>query len=350
MQSLRFRPICLICLAAILIIIAGCEGLPTSAGNSPSNPSNPGTQAPGGNPGGGGNGGTPHSARTFVYFTNGNPFSSPAANTLVFKLNGDGTLIAGSSFSDPNIIFGQSSKFLIGVNGNSSALGPTVYSVNTQTGVPQSQVSHVKDGGGVTDGATLYTSVISTGGGVDAYSISSTGQLSLVPGSPFDAAPSGAFFNKSYASFQIVGSLLFADFNTVKDAGNITVFSRAANGALTRKFDFGNGDTPFGYVVHPTTRFGYVVSDISNLDVYSLDMNSNSATRIQQVSDPSGSGFVILDPAGKFLFLHDNGVREFSIDQGSGKLTEISGSPLASDNSIRDYGFDPSGRFLIVVH
>lgn len=355
MLSLRCRSTLSLFFAAILIAIIGCGGTGNSASN-PSTPSNPSN--PGGNPGGtgGGGGGAPQSS-TFVYFNNGNPLK----NIFAFKLGSDGTLTAmsGSPFPDPDIIFGQTSKFLVGANTNSSAFGPSVYSVNTQTGIPQGSVGHVNDGGGVTDGAVLYVSSISSngtngaGGGIDAYSISSTGQLSLVPGSPFDPSPSDVFFRNDYGPSQIVGSFLFASLNTVKDAGDVSVFSRAANGALTRKFGFGNGDSPFGFVIGPSARFAYVTSDVSNLDVYSLDLNADSATRIQQVQihDQVAGGFAVLDSGGKFLFMRDNGLRVFSIDQSSGKLTEVAGSPFfANDNGIQSFRVDPSGRFLIVEH
>ena len=266
----------------------------------------------------------------------------------MLKLNSDGTLatVPGSPFTDPNfLVQGQSGKFLLGNSAANNQL--TVYSVNTQTGVPQSPVSSTNGfGGGVTDGATVYRST----NGVDAFSISSSGQLALVPGSPFDPI-NGQFFTKDYEELQIVGSLLFGSFNTVKDAGNITVFSRAANGALTKLGEFGNGNTPGGFVVHPSASFAYLVTNPPDeLDVYSVDRTTGAGTRIQSVPTSGVFQDLTLDPAGKFLLVFDNGIREFSIDQGSGKLTEVAGSPfLAGDSSIHSLGFDPSGRFLIVA-
>ena len=353
MRSLRLRSIFLSLLAAILvIIIAGCGGMSNS---SPSNPASP----PGGNSGGngGGTGGGSPQASTFVYFNNGFPGTS--GSILVYKLAADGTLTSTSSspMTDPIIVEGQSGKFLVGIAAGANA-GPAVYNVNTQTGVAQSQVSHVHDGGGVTDGTTLYVSSIfpngtnGAGGGIDAYSISSSGQLSLVPGSPFDQSPSDTFFSKSYGSLQIVGSFLFGDFNTVKNAGNITVFSRAASGALARQFEFGNGNSPFGFVIHPNARFAYVLSDVVNLDVYSLDLGANpGGSRIQQISvHDLNAGLLQEHPTGKYLFIFDKGLREFTIDQSSGKLTEIQVGALASDNGVRTFKIDPSGHFLIVAH
>lgn len=284
---------------------------------------------------------TPQSSN-FVYFANGSPFSASGATTLVYKLDSDGTLTASSSFSDPDVIFGQSGNFLIGTKINSPDFGTTTYSINTQTGVAQSRIGHIKDDGGVTDGTMLYVSN-AFGGGLDAYSISSTGQFALLPGAPFDAA-SGNIYQK----LQLSGQWLFGAFATPGNTGNITVFSRAASGALVRKFDFGNGHSPFNYAVHPSTRFAYVVSDVSNLDVYSLDVSAGSATLIQQVSDPSGGGYLTLDPSGRYLFLYDKGFREFSIDQNSGKLTEIAGPPFTSPNSALN--FDPAGHFLLVTN
>jgi 6-phosphogluconolactonase (cycloisomerase 2 family) len=357
MRSLRLCSVFLCLLAIILVIIvAGCGGSSSSSPSTPASP--PGSGSPGGGSGGsgggngssgggsgnggGGGGGAPQSTSTFVYIDNGNPIT----NIFALKLNSDGTLAntSGSPFSDPKFLtVGQSNNFLIGISASDHL---TVYSVNTQTGVPQSPVSSLsRSGSGVTDGKTLYLSA-SSGDGLDAYSISPSGQLTLVPGSPFDAANNTVFTN-SYERLQIVGSLLFGSFNTVKDAGDINVFSRAANGALTKIGDVGNGNVPFGFVAHPNGRFVYVVNDVPGLDVY--DRNNGTNTPIQSVPDNSG-GFIVVDPSGKFLLMHDNGIREFSIDQSSGKLTEMTGSPLlAGDNSIRSFDFDPSGHFLVVV-
>jgi Lactonase, 7-bladed beta-propeller len=284
---------------------------------------------------------------TFVYFANGNPFSTTGATTLVFKLNGDGTLTAGSSFTDPDIIFGQSGSLLLGTKGDGT-IGTSLYSVNTQTGVPQARVSAIQDSGGVTDGSTVYISGRTNQGGIDAYSISAAGQFARIPGSPFGAPASGSPAN-DYLKLQLRGPWLFGAFGTTGILGNITVFSRSSTGALARQFDFGNGDLPFNFVVHPGARFAYVVSDAPSLDVYSLDLNAGLAPRIQQMSDPSGGGYITLDPSGKYLFLFDNGFREFSVDQASGKLTEIAAPSFPPDRSGGSLNFDPTGRFILLV-
>ena len=336
MRSLRLCSIFLSFLAAILIItVAGCGGVSPA---SPPPGSNAGAPPPPPPPP------PPPSTSTFVYVNNGS-FN----NIFVLKLTSDGTLATepGSPFSDPNLLVkGQSGNFLLG---NSASNHLTVYSVNTQTGVPQAPVSSANTfGNGVTDGSVVYTS---PGNGIDANTISSSGQLALVPGSPFDPI-NGTFFTKSYERLQIVGSLLFGSFNTVKDAGNITVFSRSASGALTRMGEFGNGNSPAGFVIHPSASFAYVLTNaVLSLDVYSIDRNTGAGTRIQSLphNSPDVGGFA-LDPAGKFLLMSDNGIREFSVDQSSGKLTEVPGSPFfAADNSIHSFAFDPSGRFLIIA-
>ena len=183
--------------------------------------------------------------------------------------------------------------------------------------------------------------------GINVYSVSSGGQLSLVPGSPFDAI-TGTFFEKQYLGLQAVGSLLFGEFNTVKDAGNITVFSIAPNGALTRKGEVGSGQTPPSWAVHPNARFVYEVCCSVGVNVFSFDPDTGSSTLVQQVSDPS-EGEISLDPSAKFLHMHDNGIPVFSIDQGSGKLTEVAGSPfVAGDTSVLATKFAPGGHFLLV--
>src|SRR5947208_15187138 len=138
MRSLRLRSIFLSLLAAILVILlAGCGGMSNS---SPSNPASP----PGGNSGGnGGGGGNPQSS-TFGY-VGGTRFGDPE-NTYVFRFNSDGstTLVPGSPFTDPQEIYAQSGKFLIGHGSNDGRLSS--FPVDPNTGAPQAVKSISQSG------------------------------------------------------------------------------------------------------------------------------------------------------------------------------------------------------------
>jgi 6-phosphogluconolactonase (cycloisomerase 2 family) len=128
-------------------------------------------------------------------------------------------------------------------------------------------------------------------------------------------------------------------------------------------------------VVHPSDKFVYVTTSDDNK---SLPSSANSVTAFSVASDGSlvsvpGSPFetsgeelaVAVDPSGKFLYA--TGVRTdsdytsvidgYSIDQASGALTPLPGSPFAivppkcqyclSFDIVMDLAVDPGGKFLI---
>ena len=359
MQLRYCRSILLACLATLLIIIAGCGGTTSSSGNSPSNPSNPGTPAPGGNPGGGGN---PQSS-TFLYVL-GNRSGEPN-NTFAFRLNSDGSTAAvpGSPFTNPQEVFTQAGKSLVGHD--SSGFRVALYPVDVNTGAPQApaSVSNVTARVAVADAVNVYSSFPGKGGNdaIDALTIADA-KLTPVPGSPF-FIPGSA---NNYFPLHLTPSLLFADRSTdpfAPGAGtnqddDVTVFSRSANGALTRFASVGRGTSAYTLVVHPSARFLYKLDLGSGADctlnVFSFDTNSGASTLAQQMLFPGcGAGrFVSGDKQGRYLFVTGNlpGVHVFSIDQNSGRISEVSGSPFfQTDASIIGVDVDPSGRFVLLL-
>jgi 6-phosphogluconolactonase (cycloisomerase 2 family) len=149
----------------------------------------------------------------------------------------------------------------------------------------------------------------STPGGVSGYSVdSTTGALSLVPGSPF-AAGTGA--------------------------GLI-----AAN---------------------PSGKFVYVVGN-AGISAYAVDGTTGALTAVSGSPLPAGGGFrsVAIDQSGKFLYgavdISHNNIWAYTIDATTGALTPVPGSPFDTESTpfIRDRGnasavaIDPSGKFLYV--
>ena len=240
MQLRYCRTILLACLTVLLIIIAGCGGTASSFGNSPSNPATA-APAPGGNTGGG----NPQS-RTFLY-VEGDRFGAPN-NISAFRLNSDGSTAAvpGSPFTNPQEVFTQADKFLVGHD--SSGFKVALYPVDANTGAPQApvSVSNVTARVAVADAVNAYSSFPGKGGNgaIDALTIAD-GKLTPVPGSPFFIPGSP----NNYFPLHLTSSLLFAARFTdsfalgdpSKDDSDVTVFSRSANGALTRSATIGFG-------------------------------------------------------------------------------------------------------------
>lgn len=356
MQIRNCRTLLLSCLAAFLMIIAGCGGNSSSSGNSPSNP---GTPAPGSNPGGGG--GNPQSS-TFLYVL-GNRSGQPQS-TFAFRFNNDGSTaaVAGSPFTNPQEVFTQAGKFLAGHD--SSGFKVALYPVDANTGAPQApvSVSNVTARVAVADVVNIYSGFPGPSGNdaIDALTIAD-GKLTSVPGSPFFVAGSA----NSFMPLFLTSSLLFADRRTdplAPESGpnqdeDVTVFSRSANGALTRFASVGRVSGSLSVVVHPSTRFIYKLDTGSGadctLDVFSFDAGSGASGLIQQVLFPGCTPRgVFSDKQGRFLFVMGNspGIRVFSIDQSSGRINEVNGSPFfQTDSSITGISADPSGRFMLLL-
>jgi 6-phosphogluconolactonase len=120
--------------------------------------------------------------------------------------------------------------------------------------------------------------------------------------------------------------------------------------------------SPFGIAGHPTGKFVYVTNN-ANSDVsgYSVDASSGRLTAVPMSPFTSGTApgagpqAVAVERTGKFLYVVNAGevdISEYSIDAMSGKLTQLTGSPLplAVGTIPLAMAVEPSGSFLYVVN
>ena len=148
-------------------------------------------------------------------------------------------------------------------------------------------------------------------GAVSAFSISSNGALTPVPGSPFPAGlvpeslavdPTGKF-----AYVANLKSLSFSFF------GAVSAFGIGSNGALTPVpgSPFPAGFNPHSVAVDHTGKFAYVANEFSN-NVSAFSIGSNGA-----LTPVPGSPFaaigedpvsVAVDPTGQFAYVADFGI------------------------------------------
>ena len=193
--------------------------------------------------------------------------------------------------------------------------------------------------------------------GILAFAIdSTTGALSAVSNSPF-ATGNGT----TAIVIDPTGKFLYAT-NSVD--GTISAFTRnTSTGALTKApgspFAFAPGD-PGLIAVDPTAPFLYVsqfstgFADSGNIVGYSVNTSTGALTALSNSIAVSRLGSMLIDPAGKFLyiggsFVCDNSgdtVCGFSINASTGALTPLSTSmDLQSPGPLQ--GFDPSGKFIV---
>jgi len=147
---------------------------------------------------------------------------------------------------------------------------------------------------------------------VSGYSVSATGALTPVPGSPFAAGP-------------------YPVFVTVDPLGR---FAYVANYAC--QFGVGCGSTP------------------SSVSAYTVNPSTGALTPVLGSPFATGVGSyqVTVAPSGRFAYVtnfYSNDISAFSIDARSGALTPVPGSPFASGGvSPNSVVVDPSGQFAYV--
>ncbi|MFZ3266319.1 MAG: beta-propeller fold lactonase family protein [Terriglobales bacterium] len=103
----------------------------------------------------------------------------------------------------------------------------------------------------------------------------------------------------------------------------------------------------FSIVMHPSGKFLIAVTG-SALVVYTINPNTGALTSVQTVAGDSPISAAI-DPKGLFLFaanVNSNSVSAFTINQSSGILTPVTGSPFASGRSPQSVVIEHQGKFL----
>src|SRR6185369_17065077 len=119
------------------------------------------------------------------------------------------------------------------------------------------------------------------------------------------------------------------------------------------------GLRPAAITVDPAGKFAIVAdfnsANVDNVTVYSI----NQATGA--LSSVSGSPFaaetnpysVAVDPAGKFIFTANYGsnkVSAFAINSSTGLLAPVTGSPFVAGIQPESITVDPSGKFVFVAN
>ena len=200
--------------------------------------------------------------------------------------------------------------------------------------------------------AFVYTANFNAGN-VSAFSTSSSGALTAVPGSPFPGQPD------AFAIAVDPSSKFLYIANANSTSNNISGYTiNSATGALTAMSGspFQAGNDTRAVAVDPTGKFLYAANATSN-DVSAYAINSVTGVLTQITGSPfplpSGASVpqsIAIDPASKFVFVGDTAspdVCAFTITAATGALTVVTGSPFAnSGENAFSLSVDPSGRFL----
>jgi 6-phosphogluconolactonase (cycloisomerase 2 family) len=160
-----------------------------------------------------------------------------------------------------------------------------------------------------------------------AFTIGSTGALTMVPGSPFATSP-----NSAPAGMAAIGYTLYV---ALSGTNQIAAFSIGASGALTPVTG-----SPFPAGRGPKSLLGYTVDNgdylyaLNSLDhtisAYSMDQTSGILTEVQGSPFPAGTASAGI-VGGRAIYVPDlqsNDILAFAVEGATGSLSPLTGSPF----------------------
>lgn len=127
-------------------------------------------------------------------------------------------------------------------------------------------------------------------------------------------------------------------------------------GALRQNGHLPAGKFPAALAVHPSKRFLITaVKTNAEVRVYRIDAGNGQLTEIPQSPFKAGAHSpysISIHPSGRFVYVSARwgGVVAFSMDQKTGILTPVPGSPFAAELRTRSLKVHPSGRFLYAAN
>lgn len=307
---------------------------------------------------------TPGKPGRFVYAAN-----SSQLNIAVYAIDASSgaiTEIPGSPFPSRGSDWGAActavspgGKFLYCTNNFSVS----VFTIDTSTGavaeIAGSPFANALLPSGITLNAagTVAYEPNATQASVSAFQVdAATGALTFLqqPGNPFPAdtdpvqialTPNGFF---AYCVNQ--GSNLVP--------GSISAYRVDASGAL-QTIDgspFTAGTNPHSMTIDRAGRFAYVANFNSNtISAYVIGGSAGGLTVINGSPFAAGNSpqSTVMHPSGQFLYVSNynganaNGsIRGYAVDQSTGQLTELAGSPFAAGRLPTALVIEGSGRFL----
>jgi 6-phosphogluconolactonase len=179
---------------------------------------------------------------------------------------------------------------------------------------------------------------------ISGFSIALNGTLSATPGDPIATG-----FQPRTLTVDPSGGFLYATIPSTSLGASNQVFGYAIDpltGVLSpiAGSPFSAGESPVSAAADASGRFLYVANNANSADGnsisgFSIYATTGVLTRAPgtPVSAPSSPSSVVVDPSGQFVYAGlsgPEGVRVFTIDQRTGALTEISGSPFPADGAV----------------
>jgi 6-phosphogluconolactonase (cycloisomerase 2 family) len=260
---------------------------------------------------------------------------------------------AGSSFPQVLSIAGTSraiiARYAYALEYSAFTPGLVVaYSVNPVTGALRTleTVQLPSDNYGIVVHPSNRLLYIPDGSQILAYGIAANGLLQPVAGSPFNS-PGGS-------ALKFTPNGKFAYTNT-----GVAYSVNVASGVLTQIGTASVGNLPFDVALAPSGNFLYIPNfHDDTISGFAVNQTTGGLTAISGspfASGDTGPTAVVVSPNGKYLFAANASASNvgsnsvFSIDSTTGGLTPITGSPFPGSGAGNGVTIDPTGHFLYVA-
>ena len=188
---------------------------------------------------------------------------------------------------------------------------------------------------------------------VSVFSVAADGALTQVTGSPFAAGNTGPALSSNSVAFSPNGKLLATADGTTSAVGTVSVFSVAADGALTQVTGspFQTGNSPRSVAFSPNGELLATANQADNtVSVFSVAADGALA-RVTGSPFQTGSGpqSLAFSPSGGLLVVANPSsatVSMFSVS-AAGALSQVAGSPFATPGANpTSVAFSPTGALL----
>lgn len=181
---------------------------------------------------------------------------------------------------------------------------------------------------------------------VDAYTLSSTGVLTPVAGSPFSTGNLGPAYTIGNGILtNAAGTSLY-----VQDVYNLYVFSiDAATGALKLQQTIAGPSSGFGLALDPAGAYIYAVGSGNNfIQAYAINGTTGLLTLSKSSSmlEQNGAYTITVAPSGKFAYTIEANNLLVSYAVQNGQFTPV-GTAFAGVNGMQ-IGIDPTSSFVYV--
>jgi 6-phosphogluconolactonase (cycloisomerase 2 family) len=173
-----------------------------------------------------------------------------------------------------------------------------------------------------------------------------TGALTEVTGSPFTTGGT----KPKLLTLHPTRPFIYAVNETSASISAYTI--NADTGVLTQVGPTATGSSPRSFSIEASGRFAYVAASGSGeLITYSIDQTSGALTEVTNSRVAIGTSFggLALERNGRFVYAFDSSagtIAAFAIDATTGAPTALTGNPIAAGSNITVLGTHPNGRFV----